>query len=127
MIDPDFDPGEPWCAAMLVGIAIVVLAALLLLRLAQAVDVFGPREILGCSAALEPGQRVDGIRMQPVRLDERRRDAVPRREAREQRPFLLPHGQFMDLVRSNGQGSTVIQCRARRPDRAGVSVGALGR
>ena len=53
MIDPDFDPGEPWCAGMLAGIANVVLATHLLLELAQAVHLLHPPPVLGCSAPLE--------------------------------------------------------------------------
>jgi len=37
VIDPDFDPGEPWLMGLLVGIATVVLAVELLLRVAGAV------------------------------------------------------------------------------------------
>ena len=53
MIDPDFDPGEPWCTGLVAGIAIVLLATHLLLQLAQGVQPFPLPAILGCSSTLE--------------------------------------------------------------------------
>jgi hypothetical protein len=41
-MDPDFDPGEPWCAGLLVGIAIVVLATHLLLEALRAALIIHP-------------------------------------------------------------------------------------
>jgi hypothetical protein len=47
MIDPDFDPGEPWCAGLLAGIALVALATYLLLELAQSGLLVHPPPIFG--------------------------------------------------------------------------------
>lgn len=53
MIDPDFDPGQPWYGGLVTGIAIVLLATHLLFGLAQAVHRFHPQAIFWCSDSLE--------------------------------------------------------------------------
>ena len=69
----------------------------------------GPEPLVGQAVPLAAaGQRLDGIRTQPVRLDESG-GRIARREARQQRAFLPPDDQLADLVRPDGPGCSHLR------------------